>query len=126
MSDYAQDSFSRKYLPAALILVSTLALGWTCWNIFSRPPTDWINPESPDVTGEEVRNQYLCTISGEKFELSRQSMTAPHPVTGQWTLVRALYCQECGDWVPAPPPEAMESMAIPRCRKHRIPLQPKP
>ena len=66
---------------------------------------------------------YICRKTGDLF-VSREPLTTQnHPETGLATLSPGVYCPQCGEWKPSPPPDRLygrpEMLHCPKCRSPR-------
>jgi len=71
-------------------------------------------PARPPVVSEneisEIR--YVCRETGEVFSLRATAAVLPHPVTGESTLVPAVYDARKKRWKPGPPPDVMHRKGL--------------
>jgi len=66
---------------------------------------------------------YVCSETGEVVSAPSQPLPALNPRTGRNTLLRGVYCPQCGRWYAAPPPDHFAGN--PReltCRIHNVPM----
>lgn len=77
-----------------------------------------------EATGAPVRSvPYLCRESGELLLAPEGPTPAVHPQTGQATLLRALYCERCGKWLPVPPADVYRGNPLSyQCPDHEAAL----
>jgi hypothetical protein len=63
---------------------------------------------------------YVCTETKEIITAPLQKVPAVNPKTGRSTLVRGVYCAECGRWYAAPPDTHRSGNPKPlRCPIHK-------
>lgn len=97
------------------VLLALAAMGTGGWTVFRQLQS---SPVSLTVGEEPEEITYICTETHTVSRGEWQTMPAVNPQTGRRTLVQALYCQQCGQWYPAPPPEmAQQSPRGPACPK---------
>lgn len=77
----------------------------------------WSSP----VREEELQQVvYVCRESGESFLLRAKASPEKHPVTGRFTLMPGLYCQQCRTWRASPSLEVLQQNPSARlCPKDR-------
>jgi hypothetical protein len=67
----------------------------------------------PAVSPEEIADiRYVCRETGEVFTRPATAAVLPHPVTGEPTLVPAVYDARKKRWRPGPPPDVMHRQGL--------------
>jgi hypothetical protein len=66
---------------------------------------------------------YVCSETGVVIVGPAQQEPAVHPETGRRTLLRGVYCPQCGKWYRAPSSEKVGGNPRElRCSVHNIPM----
>lgn len=84
--------------------------------LFLLPPFEWGGPSAGGQADDHVT--YICRETNAISTGPPQPTPAVNPQTGRPTLLRALYCERCRAWQPAPPSDAHQGNPLAMlCRK---------
>ncbi len=82
----------------------------------------WVLPDRSRAQSADADPNvvYLCRETKALIKAPPQPVPALNPKTGRKTLYRALYCAECKNWQPVPPPDMYSGNPLTyHCPKHR-------
>src|SRR5262245_58394827 len=97
---------------------AVLLWGWSPWK--GAPASMHVEPAVEFDPEAEVT--YICRETRKLIRGPRQATPAVNPQTGRPTLVQALWCETCRDWMAAPPADYDRIGLGPRCPRHGVPL----
>ena len=80
---------------------------------------------SSESVADDAQVPYLCAETNQLVRAPAQPTPALNPITGRKTLLRALYCPQCGKWQAVPPSDLFHANPLSfRCPKHRCDMTP--